>query len=115
MARRNRKIDLRLNDTEFERLNNDVQKTGLSREEYLRSLITHSPIKTMPSKNLVEVLKILQQINNSMNLLSIKASSLNLIDATAYWENVESLKNTIRKLLEVITAISLLRKANPFS
>lgn len=102
MARRNRKIDLRLNDTEFERLNNDVQKTGLSREEYLRSLITHSPIKTMPSKNLVEVLKILQQINNSMNLLSIKASSLNLIDATAYWENVESLKNTIRKLLEVI-------------
>lgn len=72
MARRNRKIDLRLNDTEFERLNNDVQKTGLSREEYLRSLITHSPIKTMPSKNLVEVLKILQQINNSMNLLSIK-------------------------------------------
>ncbi|MCI6972969.1 MAG: hypothetical protein MR903_03355 [Clostridiales bacterium] len=102
MARRNRKIDLRLNDTEFERLNNDVQKTGLSREEYLRSLITHSPIKTMPSKNLVEVLKILQQINNSMNLLSIKASSLNLIDATAYWENVESLKNTIRKLLEVM-------------
>lgn len=56
----------------------------------------------MPSKNLVEVLKILQQINNSMNLLSIKASSLNLIDATAYWENVESLKNTIRKLLEVM-------------
>lgn len=102
MARRNRKIDLRLNDTEFERLNNDVQKTGLSREEYLRSLITHSPIKTMPSKNLVEVLKIIQQINNSMNLLSIKASSLNLIDATAYWENVESLKNTIRKLLEVM-------------
>ena len=102
MARRNRKIDLRLNDTEFERLNNDVQKTGLSREEYLRSLITHSPIKTMPSKNLAEVLKILQQINNSMNLLSIKASSLNLIDATAYWENVESLKNTIRKLLEVM-------------
>ena len=102
MARRNRKIDLRLNDTEFERLNNDMQKTGLSREEYLRSLITHSPIKTMPSKNLVEVLKILQQINNSMNLLSIKASSLNLIDATAYWENVESLKNTIRKLLEVM-------------
>lgn len=102
MARRNRKIDLRLNDTEFERLNNDVQKTGLSREDYLRSLITHSPIKTMPSKNLVEVLKILQQINNSMNLLSIKASSLNLIDATAYWENVESLKNTIRKLLEVM-------------
>ena len=47
MARRNRKIDLRLNDTEFERLNNDVQKTGLSREEYLRSLITHSPIKDM--------------------------------------------------------------------
>ena len=49
MARRNRKIDLRLNDTEFERLNNDVQKTGLSREEYLRSRITHSPIKTMCS------------------------------------------------------------------
>lgn len=58
MARRNRKIDLRLNDTEFERLNNDVQKTGLSREEYLRSLIKHSRTLRSKTRNLSMCIKL---------------------------------------------------------
>ena len=36
MARRKIKIDLRLNESEAAMLNRDVEKSGLSREAYLR-------------------------------------------------------------------------------
>jgi len=49
MARRNIKIDLRLNEQEMERLRRDVARSGWSREKYLRALIEHSVIKEMPS------------------------------------------------------------------
>ena len=62
MARRNIKIDLRLNEQEMERLRRDVARSGWSREKYLRALIEHSIIKEMPSMDLVAVLRNLQQI-----------------------------------------------------
>lgn len=67
MARRNIKIDLRLNEQEMERLRRDVARSGWSREKYLRALIEHSSIREMPSMDLISVLRNLQQINNNMN------------------------------------------------
>ena len=101
MRRRN-KIDLRLNDAELAQLNHDVEKSGWSREKYLRALIANRPIQERPSMDLVDVLKSLQQINNNMNQIATKANSLNFVDTAAYWENVEVLKDTIGKLLEVM-------------
>ena len=48
MARRNIKIDLRLNEQEMEWLRRDVIRSGWSREKYLRALIEHSVIKEIP-------------------------------------------------------------------
>lgn len=63
MARRNIKIELRLNEQEMERLRRDVARSGWSREKYLRALIEHSSIREMPSMDLISVLRNLQQIN----------------------------------------------------
>ena len=101
MRRRN-KIDLRLNDAELAQLNHDVEKSGWSREKYLRALIANRPIQERPSMDLVSVLKHLQQINNNMNQIAMKANSLNFVDTAAYWENVDGLKKTIQELLEVM-------------
>ena len=101
MRRRN-KIDLRLNDTELAQLNHDVEKSGWSREKYLRALIAKRPIRERPSMDLVSVLKQLQQINNNMNQIAVKASSLNFVDTAAYWENVDQLEELKGKLLEVM-------------
>ena len=102
MARRKIKIDLRLNEDEAALLNTDVEKSGLSREAYLRALIKQRPIKERPSMDLVDVLRNLQQINNNMNQVAMKANSLNFVDTAAYWENVEELKKTLSMLLEVM-------------
>ena len=102
MARRNIKIDLRLNEHEMERLRRDVARSGWSREKYLRALIEHSSIWEMPSMDLISVLRNLQQINNNMNQVALIANAKGFVDTAAYWENVELLKETIHELLEVM-------------
>ena len=102
MARRNIKIDLRLNEQEMERLRRDVARSGWSREKYLRALIEHSIIKEMPSMDLVAVLRNLQQINNNINQIALVANAKGFIDTAAYWENADWLKKTIHELLEVM-------------
>lgn len=102
MARRNIKIDLRLNEQEMERLRRDVARSGWSRERYLRALIEHSSIREMPSMDLISVLRNLQQINNNMNQVALIANAKGFVDTAAYWENVELLKETIHELLEVM-------------
>ena len=102
MARRNIKIDLRLNEQEMERLRRDVARSGWSREKYLRALIEHSSIREMPSMDLISVLRNLQQINNNMNQVALIANAKGFVDTAAYWENVEQLKETIHELLEVM-------------
>ena len=102
MARRNIKIDLRLNEQEMERLRRDVVRSGWSREKYLRALIEHSSIREMPSMDLISVLRNLQQINNNMNQVALIANAKGFVDTAAYWENVELLRETIHELLEVM-------------
>ena len=102
MARRNIKIDLRLNEQEMERLRRDVARSGRSRDKYLRALIEHSAIREMPSMDLISVLRNLQQINNNMNQVALIANAKGFVDTAAYWENVELLKETIHELLEVM-------------
>jgi len=102
VARRNIKIELRLNEQEMERLRRDVARSGWSREKYLRALIEHSSIRGMPSMDLISVLRNLQQINNNMNQVALIANAKGFVDTAAYWENVELLKETIHELLEVM-------------
>lgn len=102
MARRNIKIELRLNEQEMERLRRDVARSGWSREKYLRALIEHSSIREMPSMDLISVLRNLQQINNNMNQVALIANAKGFVDTAAYWKNVELLKETIHELLEVM-------------
>ena len=102
MAQRTIKIDLRLSESEAAALNRDVKKAGISREAYLRSLIRQMPLKEKPPMDLLEVLKNLQQINNNMNQVAVKANAKGFVDTASYWQNVRWLQEIISKLMEVI-------------
>lgn len=102
MARRTVKIDLRLTESEAATLNRDVKKAGVSREAYLRSLIHKMPLKEKPPVDVIDILKNLQQINNNMNQIAVKANAKGFVDTASYWENVRWLKETVSKLMEVM-------------
>lgn len=100
--KRNREVKVRLSEDELEVLNTDTARCGWSREKYLRALITGRPIKAKPAMDLISVLRNLQQINNNMNQIAMKANSMNFVDTAAYWANIDILKQTIQELLEVM-------------
>ena len=102
IRKRKNTILLRLDDKEFQQLNRAVSKTGLTREAYLRSLVMEKTPKELPSMDLVSVLRNLQQINNNMNQIAMKANSMRFVDTAAYWANVDILKQMIQELLEVM-------------
>ena len=102
MARRTVKIDLRLTESEAAALNRDVRKAGVSREAYLRALIRRMPLKEKPPKDVIDILRSLQQISNNMNQIAVKANAKGFVDTASYWENVRWLKETVSKLMEVM-------------
>ena len=102
MAKRKIEIKLRLDEKEAAALNRDVKKAGVSREAYLRSLIRKMPLKEKPAKDVTDILRNLQQINNNMNQIAVKANAKGFVDTASYWENVGWLQDTVSKLLEVM-------------
>ena len=102
MARRTIRIDLRLSEEEAAALNRDVRKAGVSREAYLRALIRKMPLKEKPPMDVIDILRNLQQINNNMNQIAVKANAIGFVDTASYWDNVLWLRETVSRLMEVI-------------
>ena len=102
MARRSIKIDLRLNKDEADYLNSIVERSGLSREAYLRALIKDKPIKECPPVDFFETLKALRQISNNLNQIAMKVNSTGFLDAAEYKQNVRWLQSVIGRLMEVM-------------
>ena len=100
MEKRTKKITLRLSETEFQKLNDDVAKTTLSREKYLRQLIEDKKIPLRPNEHLLEAVRILNSVKFSMAALAYAATKQNYIDADTYWNNFKTVEGLQGKLLE---------------
>lgn len=99
MRRRNKQIIIRLTDNEYKRLKRNVEKTGLTMQAYFQMLMKNIQPVERPSMDLLEVLKNLQQINNNMNQVAVKANAKGFVDTAAYWENVNWLQETVSQLI----------------
>ena len=100
MLKRTNVVRFRLTDEELKRLNQDVKKTGLSREAYLRLITKKIRPKARPPEPFIEILKTLRQISNNMNQIAAKANTIGFMDSDAYWENVKELQKAIGALVE---------------
>jgi hypothetical protein len=101
---RNRSHDLhlRLNDDEFEKLNTSVAKTGLSREAYLRKLITGQQPKELPPPDFRPMMRQLYYCGNNLNQIARKAHTLNVIDAQHYEEAVNLFRKTVIEISNIM-------------
>ena len=90
----------RFYEEELALLNRNVDRSGLSKEASLRSLITGKSLQEKPLPEFYGVLKNLREINTSLNQIAAKANAMNLIDTPKYWANVSELQKVIGKLME---------------
>ena len=61
------KLCLRLNEEERERLERDAQRCGLTRNAYLRRLITGSEVRERPNQEIKALRTEIHQIGNNIN------------------------------------------------
>ena len=95
-------ILFRLNDCDYEKLLKDVEKTGLTREAYLRDLVREKQPKELPPIQFQDVLRELRQINVNMNQIAMKAHTLNFIDAPFYSQCHKDLQASVGKIMRAV-------------
>lgn len=108
---RKNRIEVRLSNEELMFLNSEVAKTGLSREEYLRSLINKVVPANKPTDELVEVIKQLRMIGNNLNQIAVIAYKTSSIDVMKYKHESERLQEEILKIMESINQLRPLEES----
>ena len=100
--KRNCRFLVSLSEKEMNRLTEQVCRTGLSRNAYIRQLLSGTQPKELPPVEYHEVLRNLRQIGNNMNQIAAKANATGLVDTAEYWKSVRWLEKEIGKIMEVL-------------
>ena len=102
MRKRNCRVQVRLDNKEYQAFIKSVKKTGLSQEVYLRHLINGSVPRESPSTEYYVFIKELHNIGNNLNQIAQKAHILNVIDIKRYDENCRRLEKLVRDITAAI-------------
>lgn len=104
MRTRNRTVLLRLSDKELIHLHTLVEKSGLSQEANLRSLIAGLRPRDKPPPNYFAVMRELLAIGNNMNQIAAKMHSRGVMDAERYDAETRKLAATLTKITAIISS-----------
>ena len=72
MRRRDKRIEIYFNDKELDKLDNDREELGLSRSEYIRSLILKNVVNKKSNQELLNSIIELQKVNSNLEKLNSK-------------------------------------------
>ena len=95
-------ILFRLNRKEAEALDKKVKKSGLSREAYLRHLISGVVPRDAPPPDYFSMMRELHRIGNNLNQIAQKAHILNVLDVQRYDRDMRMFEDTVKKMTEAV-------------
>ena len=102
MRKRNVAILFRLNRKEAETLDKKVRKSGLSREAYLRHLISGVVPRDAPPPDYYSMMRELHRIGNNLNQIAQKVHTLNVVDVQRYDRDMRMFEDTVKKITEAV-------------
>ena len=102
MNNRNYEIKVRLTQAEMVHLTRLVSASGLSRETYLRKLISGVVPREAPPPDFFAMMRELHYIGNNLNQIAIKAHALNTIDAKHYDDGLRMFEEAVQKILSAV-------------
>ena len=102
MRKRNVAILFRLNRKEAEALDKKVKKSGLSREAYLRHLISGVVPREAPPPDYYSMMRELHRIGNNLNQIAQKAHILNVFDVQRYDRDMRLFEDIVKRITEAV-------------
>ena len=94
MRKRNHRIVFYLNDAEFETLESKVKQTSLSREGFIRNLISDVPIQEKPPADIHKLIWEVRRVGNNIDQILTMANAKGIL-------NIPDLRKAIDDLREV--------------
>ena len=94
MRKRNHVIPVRLNARELRELEEQVEKSGLSREEFMRSLILGAQVHAKPCEHHPELLRKIAGLCNNANQLAHVANASGMASEQSVQEMLRLIKET---------------------
>lgn len=98
MRKRNHVIPVRLNARELHYLDEQVERSGLNREEYLRTLIVGGEVRAKPCEHHAELLRKIAGLCNNANQLAHVANGT----GTAGQESVKEMLRISRETWRLV-------------
>lgn len=99
--RRTHRVQVRLNDDEYEYFRYNLSRTGLTAESYLRKIIADKIPKTREARQLDrDILSQLYAIGNNLNQIARRANDVNIISVDKFNAAVEDFKKIMNEFLE---------------
>ena len=100
--KRTHRVEVAMNDKEYEQFLTYVHGCGLSHQAYLLLLIKNRIPQPLPSDDFQEVIKQLRKIGNNLNQLTVIAHKTGSIDIMKYKEDMKTLNNSIVEIREQV-------------
>ncbi len=104
MRNRNVPFLIRLTQNEIEQLNKHVEMSGLSREGYVRFLISGYIPRSLPPLDYHTLIRELHAIGNNLNQLAAKANAVGHIDTTVFQYEAKRLRRAVQEIQEAFIA-----------
>ena len=98
MRKRNHVVPVRLNAKEFRYLDEQVKKSGLSREEHLRTLIMGAEVRAKPCEHHADLLRKVAGLCNNANQLAHMANATGMAGA----ESVREMTRIARDIWRIV-------------
>lgn len=100
MRKRNIRIQVRLNDIEYEKLLTDIDKSDNNISDYIRKLIIGKEIKEKPDHDFLKILNELSRIGVNINQIAHNVNGLGEFDKNRYEQEADSLFTIVKRLKE---------------
>lgn len=100
--KRTHRVEVAMNDKEYEQFLTYVHGCCLSQQAYLLLLIKNRIPQPLPSDDFQEVIKQLRKIGNNLNQLTVIAHKTGSIDIMKYKEDMKTLNNSIVEIREQV-------------
>ena len=98
MRKRNHLIRFRLDDTEHAKFLEDVEKTGLTQQAFLKLLVSGYAPKEKPPPDYYAMTTELRRVGNNLNQIARAIHTTGLFDPSEYDENAKLYRETLREI-----------------
>ena len=98
MRKRNIRIQVRLNDIEYAKLLDDIERSNENISDYIRKLILGKEIKEKPDHDFLKILNQLSKIGVTINQIAHNVNGLGKFDKTRYEQEANLLHQMVKDL-----------------